>query len=269
MQIGKDISVKFPGLFLVHHNIPGSAAPHHEHPEHHLIIPLQGEVSVEVEGNILTCGPGRMAYVPPNTGHIFRSGPTKGERLICMIDQSCWKSAQTLAYQATLLPASQLCKELLFYLLLNPKTKNASSLIDALVCTLVELLEAPSLETPFLIEHAEGAVARPELRKAIKIARERFATDLSVTELAQLSGLSVRNMSRLFLSELGVTPKQLLMSLRVDKAKELLLEGMTVTETAYGVGYQSLSQFIQSFRQITGQIPSEYQSQAQFGRKTP
>lgn len=58
MQTGKDIAVKFPGLFLVHHNIPGSQAPHHEHPEHHLIIPLQGEISVEVEGKMLTCGPG-------------------------------------------------------------------------------------------------------------------------------------------------------------------------------------------------------------------
>jgi AraC-like DNA-binding protein/mannose-6-phosphate isomerase-like protein (cupin superfamily) len=269
MQIGKDIAVKFPGLFLVHHNIPGSAAPHHEHPEHHLIIPLQGEISIDVDAKVLTCSPGRMAYVPPNTGHIFRSAPTKGERLICMIDQTCWKSAETHSYQATLLPASQLCKELLFYLLLNPKTKNASPLIDAFVCTVVESLEAPSLETPFLIEHAEGSVARPELKKALKIAREGFTTDLSVTELARLSGLSVRNMSRLFLTELGVTPKQLLMSLRIDLAKELLLAGSTVTETAYGVGYQSLSQFIQSFRQITGQIPSEYQGQSQFGRKTP
>ena len=80
MQIGKDIAVKFPGLFLVHHNIPGSTAPHHEHPEHHLIIPLQGEISVEVLGKSLKCGPGRMVYIPPNTGHIFRSAPTKGNR---------------------------------------------------------------------------------------------------------------------------------------------------------------------------------------------
>jgi AraC-like DNA-binding protein len=99
------------------------------------------------------------------------------------------------------------------------------------------------------------------------IAREGYATDLSVAELARLSGLSVRNMSRLFLCELGVTPKQLLMSLRIDKAKELLLAGVTVTEAAYGVGYKSLSQFIQAFRQTTGQIPSEYQGQSTFGRK--
>jgi len=267
MQIGKDIAVKFPGLFLVHHNIPGYAAPHHEHPEHHLIIPLQGEISVELEGKVLTCGPGRMVYVPPNTAHIFRSAPSKGERLICMIDQTLWKTFETDTYQDKFLPASQLCKELLFYLLLNPKSKNAMPLINAFVSTLVELLNAPNLDTPFLIEHAEGAITRPELKKAIKIARERFSTDLSVTELARISGLSVRNMSRLFLTELGVTPKQLLMSLRIDRAKELLLDGKTVTETAYEVGYQSLSQFIQSFRQITGQIPSEYQARFHFGRK--
>ena len=268
MQIGKDIAVRFPGLFLVHHNVPGSSAPHHKHPEHHLIIPLQGEINVELEGKVLTCGPGRMAYLPPHTDHIFRSAPTKGERLICMIDESCWNNAEMPPHLATLLPASQLCKELLFFLLLNPKTKNAVPLIDAFVCTLAEILEAPRVESPFLMEHAEAGVTRPELRKALMIAREGFATDLSVSELARLSGLSVRNMSRLFLSELGVTPKQLLTSLRIDKAKEFLLAEMTVTETAYAVGYQSLSQFIQAFRKITGQIPSEYQGQTQFGRKS-
>lgn len=267
MKQGKDISARFPGLFLVHHNMPASVLSSHDHPEHHLIIPLQGEVSVGLADRSLTCGPGRMVYVPPHTDHSFRSAREKGERLICMIDGGYWKKADAGNFLSALLPASQLCKELLFYLLLNPRTNNSAALIDALVRTVAELLAGPRSDTPFAIDHAEGVVTRPEIRKAISIARDKFTSDLSVAELARLSGLSVRNLSRLFQVELGISPKQLLMSLRVEKAKEHLIGGMTVTESAFAVGYNSLSQFIQSFRQVTGQIPSEYSGSVNFGRK--
>ncbi len=123
------------------------------------------------------------------------------------------------------MPASQLCKELLFYLLLNQKTKNARALIDAFVRTTGELLSATSSGSSFDIDLAEGAVSSPELRKALALARQHFADDLSVTELARGSGLSVRNLSRLFQVELWYSPKQLLMYLRVERAKEHLASG--------------------------------------------
>ena len=92
MQRGKDIAARFPGLFLVHHNVPSGDVSEHAHPEHHLIIPLQGEVRLVLASQELVCGPGRMVYVPPATGHIFRSGKDKGERLICMIEPKAWDS---------------------------------------------------------------------------------------------------------------------------------------------------------------------------------
>lgn len=268
MQRGKDIAAKIHGLFLVHHNLPGSIVPSHAHPEHHLIMPLQGEISVELKDKTLSCGPGRMVYIPPNTDHAFRSARDKGERLICMVDGTTWRKAEGHVFLPSILPASQLCKELLFHLLLHQKTKNASALIDAFVRTVDEILAAPAPETPAAIDHAESNVSRPELRKAIAIAREGCTGDLTVAELARRSGLSVRNISRLFQVELGISPKQLLMSLRIEKAKELLQAGnATVTETAFAVGYSSLSQFIATFRQLTGQIPSAYAQSDQFGRK--
>jgi len=268
MQRGKDIASKFPGLFLVHHNLPGSVVRSHAHAEHHLLIPLQGEITVDLPDKTLSCGPGRMVYVSPDTEHAFRSAREKGERLICMIDPATWRRAMGGVFPPTLAPASQLCKEILFYLLLNQKTKNTVGLISVFVSTLAEILAAPALGAPGAIDHAEGSVSRPELRKAMAILRQNFAADLSITELARASGTSVRNLNRLFQLELGLTPKQLLTSLRIEKAKELLQLGhSTVTETAYDVGYASLSQFISSFRRLTGQLPSEVAAASRLGRK--
>jgi AraC-like DNA-binding protein len=251
MKRGGDIAVRFPGLFLVHHNRPGGDVAAHAHPEHHLIIPLQGEIRVELAGEALVCGPGRMAYVAPDTPHVFKSARDKGERLICMVD------AEFGAFASRVLPASQLCKEILFHLLLNKETKSAKALIGALVQTTAEMLAAPAAGG-FDLEHAESAVKRPELKKALALAREKFAEDLSVAAMAKKSGVSERNLSRLMREELGLSPKALLVALRMEKAKEILALGESVTEAAFAVGYSSLSQFIASFRAHTGQLPSEY-----------
>lgn len=261
MRKGQDIAVTFPGLFLVHHNLPGSVVPTHAHPEHHLIIPLQGEIGLRLEdGRDLVCGPGRMAYVSPKTPHEFRSAKERGERLIAMLDPSAWKKAAGGVHGPQLLPASQLCKELLFHLLLHPESKNAAALIDVFARTIQELLVAGAPAAQAALEHAEGAVRRPELRKAIELARASFADeDFTVAELARRAGVSSRNLSRMFEAELGLSPKQLLVALKIEKAKELLRAGgHTVTEAAFAVGYGSLSPFIAAFRQITGELPSEF-----------
>ncbi len=259
MQRGKDIIANFNGLSIVHHNKPASLIPSHAHDEHHLMIPLQGEFSVELSDRTLTCSPGRMIYIPPQTAHAFRSSKEKGERLICMIDHTEWTRQGADLYDAAILPSSQLCKELLFYMLLNPSSKNTKALINTLVHIIDEVLEG-SIHYEFSLDHATVATTRPEILKAISIVKAQFADELSIAALAKKSGLSERNFSRLFRSEVGLSPKQFLTKVRIDKSKGLLTSGLSVTESAYAVGYQSLSQFIQSFRQLTGQIPSEYAS---------
>jgi len=75
--------------------------------------------------------------------------------------------------------------------------------------------------------------------------------------VAQEAGLSLRNLNRLFLEQVGLAPKQALTQYRVAAAKHRLLKGSTVTDAALASGYKSLAQFITVFRRLTGQLPSE------------
>ena len=63
-----------------------------------------------------------MIYLPPQTPHAFDSNQHQGERLICMVDEKLWKKAKGPKSAPRVLMTSQLCKEILFYLLLNQKT---------------------------------------------------------------------------------------------------------------------------------------------------
>jgi AraC-like DNA-binding protein len=64
---------------------------------------------------------------------------------------------------------------------------------------------------------------------------------------------------KMFKKSTGVTFTQYLSRVRVEKAKNLLLNPhLRVSEIAYDVGFQSLTHFNRVFRQVVGQSPSEY-----------
>jgi AraC-like DNA-binding protein len=259
---GQDIAVEFEGLYLVHQNLPRRQVRRYQRREHLFFIPLQGEIRITAGRLLLRCGPGRTVYLPPATEHTFDSSGEQGERLICLIDDQRWNRAGAASpFEATVFPASQLCKELLFYLLVHPQTRAGGQIVDVLVQTLSESLDAS--RSLLEMEHLEGKIQDTRARAALAYLNEHLGRRVSAGQVAAHAGLSTRTLNRLFLKELGLTPRRVLALLRVSKARELLASGRySVTEAAWEVGYGSLSQFIAVFRQVTGQLPSEF---ARFG----
>jgi AraC-like DNA-binding protein len=255
---GQDIAAQFAGLYLVHQNLPGKRVRRHRRREHLLFVPLQGEVRVAVGKALLRCGPGRMVYLPPDTEHAFESSDEQGERLICLLDDERWvRNGCGASVEAAVLPANQLCKELLFYLLLHPRTRAGETIVDVFVQALSESLEAS--RGLLQVEHLEGKTRDPRVREALGYLERKMGRKISVRQAAEHAGLSSRSLNRLFLKEFGLSPRRVLALLRVSKARELLASGRhSVSEVAWEVGYGSLSQFIAVFRQATGQLPSEF-----------
>ena len=265
MKKGKDISSEFGELYLVHQNIPAKKISDVLHSSHILFIPLQGEISITVGSEIFKFGPGHMLYLPSDTIHSFDSSISFGERLIAMVGQKNQVLRNVSGAVPMVLPLSQLIKEILFYLLLNPKTLNSKSLVSVFVETLGELLEGHRGKKDFSADHLGGRIRDERVKNVVSFIQENFSELISNEDLAQQAGLSSRNLNRLMLQETGLTPKQFLISTRIEKAQKLLQKpGASVTDVAFEVGYGSLSQFISAFRSQTGQLPSEV---ARFGRK--
>jgi AraC-like DNA-binding protein len=252
MKKGADIAVKFADFYIVHQNLPSKKTKFHSFPEHILFIPLSGEVRLRMADSHLSIGPGFMAYVPPDLMHEFSSSDQAGERIIVM-----YKTPKhTDSLEPKKLPLSQLLKEIIFYLLTRPKAKSEPALRDVFIQTLTEIIEAnANIESP---QHLIGKIHDSRLKKAITIFEDRFAENLKIEDVAKSSGLSARNFTRLLGQETGLSPKQLIVSLRIEEAKKRLREGATVLEVSQAVGYDSLSQFIAAFRSRTGQLPSKF-----------
>lgn len=260
MRKGQDIAVQLKGLFVVHHNKPASRVSRHSHKEHHLILPLRGESRVEISGTPWSFGPGKMVYIPSGTVHEFLATNQKeGERLIALLEDSVWKKVDGPVAAPKLLPTQHLCKELLFQMVTDPENRAAKEMVLCFASVLASTLRqtdelALSVDTSQLLSKASDA----RIEKVAKQLRDRYADNLKISELAKLAGLSERNLTRLFVQELGLSPKQALIRLRLEKARELLKNrNCSVTEACFEVGYSSLSRFIQSYRAAFGNLPSE------------
>ncbi len=83
--------------------------------------------------------------------------------------------------------------------------------------------------------------------------------DFKVSKLAVLAEMSPRYFETLFFNEFKTTPKEYVLSLKLELAKELLLsEKNSVTDVAYQLGYSDIYQFSKFFKAKTGYTPSEY-----------
>ena len=108
----------------------------------------------------------------------------------------------------------------------------------------------------------EEASATPILASVIKYLSESF-TDPTISNesLAARANISEVYMRRLFFKEMGTTPKQYVLELRLRLAKQLLLErSLSVTDIAEKCGFSSVYHFCRVFKLATGQTPTEFAS---------
>lgn len=88
-----------------------------------------------------------------------------------------------------------------------------------------------------------------------------YNTNLNLDVLSHFQYVSKYHMLRLFKKYYGQTPRQYLIDKRIEKSKEQLKIGMSVTETCFAVGFESLSSFSTLFKTKTGKSPTEFQKE--------
>jgi len=82
----------------------------------------------------------------------------------------------------------------------------------------------------------------------------------AVREIAAEAGLSTGLFIRQYAALFGETPHQARIRARLERAKRLLADGATVTETCFAVGFSSLGSFSALFHRRIGASPSAYRS---------
>jgi transcriptional regulator GlxA family with amidase domain len=98
------------------------------------------------------------------------------------------------------------------------------------------------------------------LRRARDLMDRSYAEPLDVPAMARAALMSPAHFSRKFRAAYGETPYSYLMTRRIERAKALLRQGMSVTGTCVAVGCTSLGSFSSRFTEIVGETPSQYRA---------
>ena len=98
------------------------------------------------------------------------------------------------------------------------------------------------------------------LRRARDLMDRDYAQPLDVPAMARAALMSPAHFSRKFRAAYGETPYSYLMTRRIERAKALLRQGMSVTDTCVAVGCTSLGSFSSRFTEIVGETPSQYRA---------
>lgn len=88
-----------------------------------------------------------------------------------------------------------------------------------------------------------------------------FDKELNLNLLSHTQFTSKFHLLRLFKKYYGLTPKQYLIDRRIEKSRDYLKHGMTVTETCFAVGFESPASFSTLFRRKTGLAPLAFQKE--------
>ncbi len=85
-----------------------------------------------------------------------------------------------------------------------------------------------------------------------------YAQPLDVPAMARTALMSAAHFSRKFRAAYGETPYGYLMTRRLERAKALLRQGVSVSEACSAVGCTSLGSFSSRFTEVVGVTPSQY-----------
>lgn len=99
----------------------------------------------------------------------------------------------------------------------------------------------------------------PDVQYTIEYIESHITENITLDILAKKLSRDKYYLSHKFKKETDTSILHYLILSRISKAKQCLSEGMNVTETCYNCGFGDYSNFITTFRKITGYTPKKYQ----------
>ncbi len=110
---------------------------------------------------------------------------------------------------------------------------------------------------------AMDAVLSHEIAKVVDAMRKnQYRDSFSLSEMAALSRMPVETFRKRFVTEVGMPPQSYQLFCKMERAKTLLKDGLTVRQAGIEVGMNDPYHFSKTFKNIVGMSPSTYSKTA-------
>ena len=226
----------------------------HRHEHVQIVLPMQGEMEIEVGGRSDKLDVARAAFVAPDTSHVqSASGKNRFLILDCDLADIGADNAERLRLQ-TFLPIPAAVRRLLDFIDLSiGADRPVGQLPDTVARHCTPLLLNALTAMP------QRASRLQALLRRIEAAPGRLWT---AAAMARVANLSVSRLHALFKAELQQTPQAWLSDLRLRLVQEALVESdVPLAELALRAGYSDQSALTRAMRRTTGLTPAAYRKQ--------
>ncbi len=118
------------------------------------------------------------------------------------------------------------------------------------------------IDSQQMADRIDLAMTAPKLIDVINLMENNIEFPLSLPTIAEKCKLSLRQIERLFHKYRGMTPSQYYLSLRLQHAKQLLLNtNRSVIDISIATGFETQSYFTACYRKHFGSSPRSHRSQ--------
>ncbi|WP_432663626.1 AraC family transcriptional regulator [Wukongibacter baidiensis] len=213
----------------------------HNHSYAQIVIPLESYVYIQTDYGNFQIDDKSLGFIPPNCYHQYRSESGK-KSLVINIPNSMIKKTDM------------------------EKLKSSSkTLIDNRISLLISLITQEIEENPdsesvkYLFFYLYDKIIERKKSKSIDYINKHYNESISVSHLAALEHYNVNYYTEWFKKQTGMTPRDYIQRLRIEKAKELLLTTKySISEISNQVGYDHSSSFCRIFKLLENMNPTEY-----------
>lgn len=268
---GFHADVHDPSLSEIHH-IGEQWAPRrfsikvHSHLFWEFYLQISGETRWDVAGGTYDLCPGGLLAVPPHTVHHMHDNPRDrhhfffvGIQLETVLERlgvtsAVWRDKSIVFVrnaEPLLPPFRHLVREV--SLDLPHRSTGMRLALDSLV---LESTRLAADDPPNLMSHT---LRHPAVRRAKELLDHKPSLAWKLSDLAQMCDISSHHLVECFSRDVGVSPRQYLLSVRIDRAKEMLeVSDITITDIGLELGFSSSQHFAAVFKKIAGETAQGY-----------
>jgi len=110
------------------------------------------------------------------------------------------------------------------------------------------------------ISPAPKRVERRVIQVLLDYLDQHFAENVTLRDLSDAAGLSEFHLLRVFRAAVGLPPHAYVIQKRVDRARRLLLTGLSIADVSLEAGFADQSHFTRAFKRIVGVTPGCYRA---------
>ncbi len=266
-------SVDFPiELYHIDHMHPRYEMVHHWHKNIEIIRVLEGKLNVTLDYSSFIATKGDIVFVNPETVH--GASPVDDCVYECVVYDP--ELVPSLPYNTEDFNEALLNGSIHLNEKISENEKELSNCVDTLFNTLCDENDGTRFIIIGMLCNIYGIILKNKLykkndnmsvgtrkpianyKKVIKYIRNSYSENLSLEDMARCAGMSKKYFCTFFKQFTHQTPFEYLISYRIERAVQFLLTTeKSITDIAYSCGFNDLSYFIKTFKNLKGMSPGQ------------